>query len=100
MRFITLKKEEKKKNYNKCSVLASFTILHLFFTLNSCNFVDGAMKGRKNISCPWTQGTLAMPLHCYHVDIQCISGEKNFVDISKCGNNTKHIFLDFIVFQA
>jgi len=57
MRFTNLQKE--KNNYSKCSVFASFTILHLFFTLNFVIFVD---VGRKNISCSRAQGTLATTL--------------------------------------
>jgi len=37
----------------------SSSLLHLFFTSNSVVFVD---KGRKSISCPRAQGTLATPL--------------------------------------
>jgi len=54
MRFITLKKEQ--NNYSKCSVFASSTLLHLFFTSNSVVIVD---TGRKIIPCPKAQGTLA-----------------------------------------
>jgi len=45
--------------YSKCSVFASFALLHLFFTSNSVVFVD---RERKIISCPRAQGTLATPL--------------------------------------
>jgi len=39
---------------------ASFALLHLFFTSNRCVvFVD---EGRKNISCPRAQGTVATAL--------------------------------------
>jgi len=36
-----------------------FALLHLLFTSNSVVFVDG---GRKIVSCPGAQGTLAMTL--------------------------------------
>jgi len=62
MHFIPLKKET--SNYSKCSAFASFALLHLFFNLNSVSFVE---RGRKNISCPRAQGTLATPL--------CLSGQ-------------------------
>jgi len=57
MHFIPLKK--KPSNYNKCSAFASYALLHLSFNSNSVNFIEG---GRKNISCPRAQGTLATPL--------------------------------------
>jgi len=57
MHFITLKKEN--SNCSKYSAFASFALMHLFFNSNSVNFVEG---GRKNISCPRAQGTLATPL--------------------------------------
>jgi len=58
MRFITFKKEQ--NYYSKCFVFASSALLHLFFTSNSVVFID---RGRKNISCPRAQDTLATPLH-------------------------------------
>jgi len=58
MHFILL--ENEPSNYSKCSVFASSALLHLFFlNLNSVSFVEG---GRKNISYPRAQGTLATPL--------------------------------------
>jgi len=54
MRFIPLKKET--SNYSKCSAFASFALFHLFFNSSSLSFVEG---GRKNISCPRAQSTLA-----------------------------------------
>jgi len=62
MRFITYK----KNSYSKCSVFASSVLLYLFLTSNSVVFVDG---GRKNISCPRAQGTLATPLTYRHAYI-------------------------------
>jgi len=56
MRFITLKKEQ--NNYDVL-LLLRLQLSHLFFILNSVIFVD---EGRKNISCPRVQGTLATPL--------------------------------------
>jgi len=58
MHFIPLKKET--RNCSKCSAFASSVLLHLYFNLNSVIFVEG---GRKNISCPRAQGTLATPLN-------------------------------------
>jgi len=57
MRFIAYEKE--KNICSKCSTVASFALLHLSFTSNSVVCVDG---GRKNVSCPRAQGTLATPL--------------------------------------
>jgi len=57
MHFIPLKKEP--SNYSKCSAFASSALLYLSFNSNSISFVEG---GRKNISCPRAQGTLATPL--------------------------------------
>jgi len=57
MLFVPFKKEP--SNYSKCSAFAPFAVLHLFFNSNSVSFVNG---GRKNISCPRAQGTLATPL--------------------------------------
>jgi len=57
MHFIPLKKEP--SNYSKYTAFASFALLHVFFNSNSVSFVKG---GRKNISCPRAQGTLATPL--------------------------------------
>jgi len=54
----TLKKVQ--DNHSKCYVFNSSALLHLFFSSNSEVFVD---RGRKNISCPRAQGTLAMPLN-------------------------------------
>jgi len=48
--------EQKEKNNYSTS---AFAFLHLFFTSNSVVFVNG---GRKNVSCPRAQGTLATPL--------------------------------------
>jgi len=42
MRFITLKKEQ--NNYSKCSVFASFALLHLFFTSNSVVLLSGRAR--------------------------------------------------------
>jgi len=57
MHFIPLKKEP--SNYSKYSAFASSAFLHLFFNLDSLSFVE---RGRKNISFPRAQSTLAMPL--------------------------------------
>jgi len=57
MYFIPLKKEP--SNYSKCPTFDSPALLHLFFNSNSVCLVEG---GRKNISCPRAQGTLATPL--------------------------------------
>jgi len=62
MRFITRKKN--KITTVNVSAFASFALLHLFFTLNFVVFVDG---GRKNISCPRSQSTLATPLATFAV---------------------------------
>jgi len=52
--------QKKTSNYSKCSAFASSALLHLFFNTNFVSFVEG---GRKNISCPKAQGTLATPLY-------------------------------------
>jgi len=57
MHFIPLKKEP--SNYSKYSAFAFCALLYQFFNSNSGSFVEG---GRKNISCPRAQGTLATPL--------------------------------------
>jgi len=69
------------------------TLLHLFFPSNSVVFVDG---GRKNISCPWVQGTLATSLSragpiltslragC---KINAISKEFTYCSTTNCKNN-------------
>jgi len=57
MHFIPLIKEP--SNFSKCSAFTSSALLHLFFNSNFVSFVEG---GRKNISCPRAQGTLATPL--------------------------------------
>jgi len=41
------------------SAITFSALLHLFFTLNSADFMTGG-GGRKNISCPRAQGTLAL----------------------------------------
>jgi len=51
--------QKEQNSYSKRSVFASPTLLHLFFILNPVVFVD---RGRKNISFPKEQGTLATPL--------------------------------------
>jgi len=51
---------QKEQNcYSKCSVFVSSILLHLFFISNSVIFIE---RGRKYISCPRAQGTLATPL--------------------------------------
>jgi len=66
MRFIAPQNKENLTTvYVLLLLLAHF--LHLFYTLNSMIFVDRSAKiflspGRKNISCPRAQGTLATPL--------------------------------------
>jgi len=57
MHYIPLKNEP--SNYSKYSAFASSALLHLFFNSNSVSFAE---EGRKNISCPRAQGTLATPL--------------------------------------
>jgi len=57
MRFVSLKKET--SNYYKYSAFAFSALLYQFFNSNSVSFVEG---GRKSISCPRAQGTLATPL--------------------------------------
>jgi len=57
MHFIMLKKEP--SNYSKYFAFASSVLLLLFLNSNSVNFFEG---GRKNISCPRAQDTLATPL--------------------------------------
>jgi len=41
MRLMTFKKEN---NYSKCSIFAPSALLHLFYALNSVNFVDGGAR--------------------------------------------------------
>jgi len=60
IRFSSLKNGP--NNYRICSTFASSAVLHLFFTSNSVDFVDG---GRKNVSYPRAQGILATPLFIY-----------------------------------
>jgi len=55
--FIPFKKEP--SHYSTSSAFASSALLHLFFNSISVSFVEG---GRKNISCPRAQGSLATPL--------------------------------------
>jgi len=64
--FFPLKKETSNYRYCKCSAFTSYAILHLFLNSNSVNFVEG---GRKNISFPRVQGTLATPLHVQFLKI-------------------------------
>jgi len=54
MHFIPL-----KKNQATTTNVLPLLLPHLFFNSNSVSFVEG---GRKNISCPRAQGTLATPL--------------------------------------
>jgi len=63
MHFIQLKKDP--SIYIKCSAFASSALLHLLFNSNSVSLVE---EGRKNISCPRAQGTLATPLSWRHQD--------------------------------
>jgi len=51
--------QKEPSNGSKCCAFASSTLLHLYFNSNSVSFVEG---GRKNISCPRVQDTLATPL--------------------------------------
>jgi len=51
--------QNEPSSYSKCSTIASSALFHLFFNSNFVSFVEG---GRKNISCPRAQGTLATPL--------------------------------------
>jgi len=61
MRFNTLKKEQ--NNSSGKFYIVSSALLQQFFTSNSAVFVD---RGRKNISCPRAQDTLAdTPLGVY-----------------------------------
>jgi len=59
MRFTTLKKKNKITTVNVLLLLLIRSFRTYFSTSNSVIFVDG---GRKNISCPRAQGTLATPL--------------------------------------
>jgi len=61
--------KKKQNNISKCSAFASSPLLYLFFHFNSAVFVD---SGRKNISCPRAQGTLATPLWSRYLD-KCMS---------------------------
>jgi len=54
-------------------------LLHLFFISNLEVFVD---RGRKNVSCPRAQGTLAMPLDV-NDHVYSTSKSVNFVGSKK-----------------
>jgi len=63
MRFITLKTGQ---NYTVNVLLLLLPHICTYFHFKLCRFVD---RGRKNISCPKVQGTLATPLSSLFVSL-------------------------------
>jgi len=60
MRYIPLQNEPNNNKICCDFKVISSVLLHLIFTANFVDFVDG---GRKNVSCPRAQDTLATPLY-------------------------------------